>query len=302
MGNNNFEAARARILFNNLNKIYERVPKVRCQGHCNPFCSAIGLEKIEVLNIEQNRKSFLPATEIKHPDGSTTIRCGELDSENRCSIYDARPMICRLFGATQMMMQCPVGCELEDENERRLSEEEMMGFLLEIKLLNLKYLNIERYNQLMKKLSQENASLSISDYMPSPIYNATKSQWEIDLDTEDLKTRLSIASKLNKSLDEIGIDEVFESKKWRVVKSISQALKDKKHQSDEICIFNQDNNLQMTFQREELINLSEIEIYEKVFNLKDSDIENLRECATCHSRGFKKYLENNSCQFCEGEF
>ncbi len=57
----------------------------------------------------------------------------------------------------------------------------------------------------------------------------------------------------------------------------------------------------MEFTREELKNLSEIEIYQKVFNPTESEID-AAECERCHSKGFKKYIEKNSCQFCEGEF
>lgn len=35
--------------------------------------------------------------------------CGLLDDRGKCSVYDIRPMICRLFGLS-LAIQCPFGC------------------------------------------------------------------------------------------------------------------------------------------------------------------------------------------------
>ncbi len=297
---NSFEESRKKFILKSLNEIYQKVPRVKCQGHCAPFCSAIGYESIEKMNIEEKHSQF-PSGFENPTDNGQTIRCGSLSSENRCTIYDERPMICRLFGATQMMMQCPVGCELMNPSEERLTPEEVMGLLLEVKLLNLKYLNPIRAKNVIDKLEKlrDGEGYDLESDVPPAIYNVPRDMWEKDMSTESeyLKTKYTLESSSGESVD---MEKYFEMKKSRVVKSIYQSLRTDVHRGS-INIINTDTNLQMEFQRDELINLSEIEIYQKIFNPSNSEIEE-SECATCKSKGFKKYTEKNTCQFCEGEF
>jgi Fe-S-cluster containining protein len=46
----------------------------------------------------------------------------------RCTVYDARPMICRLWGLDDFMV-CPHGCE----PEKRLTHAEAIAFMARVK-------------------------------------------------------------------------------------------------------------------------------------------------------------------------
>lgn len=306
---NNFEESRKKFVIEKLNQLYSRVPRVKCQGHCASFCSAIGYESIEKMNIEE-KHGQMPIGFENPIDNGKTIRCGSLTSDNRCNIYDTRPMICRMFGASQMMLQCPIGCELENQSQSRLTPKELMGLLLEVKLLNLKYLNPIKYQKLIVRFETPNQNINLEDEMPEALYNVSRDLWEKDLSSEELKTRYALESHSGESVD---MNQYFESKKMRVVKSIEQTLKSDIHKG-EICVINTDTMMKKDYQREEFylndIPMNSIQIYDYIFNQESFD-DNLssqsQKCETCGSSGFEKYMkpspdDKNTCQFCEGEF
>jgi Fe-S-cluster containining protein len=88
-------------------KMYENLPKIECKGLCHTNCSVIPFSEYEY-----NRQET-------HPPKVDKMRCGYLTPENRCSIYEKRPLTCRLFGLVKKM-QCHHGCV----PERFLTEQE----------------------------------------------------------------------------------------------------------------------------------------------------------------------------------
>ncbi|MFH1115722.1 MAG: hypothetical protein V1792_17570 [Pseudomonadota bacterium] len=82
-------------------KLWARIPAVRCKQGCCDCC-----------------KPFLwsewQETEALDPGLAEQLRCRYL-VEQRCLIYDQRPVICRLFGASAApAFNCPHGCIAED--------------------------------------------------------------------------------------------------------------------------------------------------------------------------------------------
>jgi Fe-S-cluster containining protein len=95
-----------------LRELYAAVPAVHCKGLCHDQCTIIPLAPAERVAIESHtgrRVKTLPMVKsiVMRPadDGLT---CRYLKRE-RCSIYEARPMICRLYGAAEGLA-CPHGC------------------------------------------------------------------------------------------------------------------------------------------------------------------------------------------------
>jgi Fe-S-cluster containining protein len=101
-----------------LNEIYDALPSVNCKGLCWTNCAYINVLPIEVVNIEQatgaapeliavpNLVNGKPMPMIKPTAGD---QCPYLIMR-RCSIYERRPLICRVYGSGAGL-RCPHGCQ-----------------------------------------------------------------------------------------------------------------------------------------------------------------------------------------------
>lgn len=92
-----------------LGDIYARVPRVPCKGLCMDSCGPIAMSREEKLRIR--------AAGVEIPSMADAVAALERGEEyycpalrdGRCSVYEIRPTICRLWGATESM-PCPHGC------------------------------------------------------------------------------------------------------------------------------------------------------------------------------------------------
>lgn len=95
-----------------LAKLYAQVPRLACRGLCTESCGPIPMSWFEQLCVAD-------ANEGKLPMAMPVVDLGQLCScplltHGRCSIYHARPLICRLWGAVDdPHMRCPYGCRPE---------------------------------------------------------------------------------------------------------------------------------------------------------------------------------------------
>lgn len=83
-----------------LDKLYEEVPQVACQGLCTDSCGPLALSVLE-------RKRIARSTSLRTVN-ATGPACPML-RQGRCTVYKLRPLVCRLFGVTRNMV-CPWGC------------------------------------------------------------------------------------------------------------------------------------------------------------------------------------------------
>jgi len=121
------KASRAeRDVAEQLDAIYAALPKVACQGKCAIACGAVPLTDAEArrLQVVTHRKprtvlgfqalvDFVPGRQIE--------RCIYLTERDRCSAYDVRPLICRVWGVVSSL-SCMHGCV----PDRWLSESEFL--------------------------------------------------------------------------------------------------------------------------------------------------------------------------------
>lgn len=96
-----------------LDKMYSKLPKLNCKGKCVQSCSVIKLGKYERERIAAflGYDPFLADDKILDHLMQNPIdkwSCALL-KDGLCSIYDKRPLICRLFGLVPEM-KCPFGC------------------------------------------------------------------------------------------------------------------------------------------------------------------------------------------------
>jgi uncharacterized protein len=104
--------------------LYARIPKIDCKQKCQVYCGAVvqlgAYTEAERPEIE---RAVSDADSVPRADASP-LECKALDAGGLCTIYAARPAICRFFGVVEGLT-CPHGCE----PERMLSQAEMREIL-----------------------------------------------------------------------------------------------------------------------------------------------------------------------------
>lgn len=98
-----------------LKKIYKRVPDCHCKGLCVQACGPVPFSATERAKVE----SLAPhgwidwenpvGTYIPVSDENSDLICPFLQ-QGKCSIYDDRPLVCRMYGAAEKL-QCEHGCK-----------------------------------------------------------------------------------------------------------------------------------------------------------------------------------------------
>lgn len=93
-----------------LRRLWRQIPSTHCKGLCEASCGPIGMSDTERALLECHLSPIPSAADQlgayrRHPD---TYRCPLL-VDGRCSAYDDRPTVCRLWGAEETM-RCPWGC------------------------------------------------------------------------------------------------------------------------------------------------------------------------------------------------
>jgi Fe-S-cluster containining protein len=88
-----------------LAELYAELPKMQCQGLCADSCASVGMTVLEQRHIRETTGKVLP---LAHAGKL----CQALTVLRQCSVYEARPMICRLWGMVPAM-RCNYGCQPE---------------------------------------------------------------------------------------------------------------------------------------------------------------------------------------------
>ena len=81
------------------------IPSFDCKSGCSECCGPVIMSCLEWERICERLGC--------EPKGDwTTLNCPML-KDGRCSVYDIRPTICRLFGVVKGKLLCPHGCRSE---------------------------------------------------------------------------------------------------------------------------------------------------------------------------------------------
>jgi len=113
-----------------LREVWDSIPGLKCQGKCYDTCTTLDFtspieKKVVRSYCVQHKLPYFefkvlspPSPEITkhqaegHEPSDGCLKCPYLTVQNRCSIYDVRPILCRLYGVTELQ-RCPFGCEPE---------------------------------------------------------------------------------------------------------------------------------------------------------------------------------------------
>ena len=105
---------RRRIL---LAALYAELPAIACQGLCSEACGPVPMSRLEWQSVCRSGGER---------SGGDDLVCPYLEL-GRCSVYEVRPALCRLWGVVEAM-PCPWGCE----PERMLTREEGYAFMARV--------------------------------------------------------------------------------------------------------------------------------------------------------------------------
>lgn len=95
-----------------LGDVYRQIPVVECRGHCVESCGPISMTVDEAARLRGRGVDIPPLLDaVAAIDRGEDYYCPALE-DGRCRVYEDRPTICRLWGATESM-RCPHGCTPE---------------------------------------------------------------------------------------------------------------------------------------------------------------------------------------------
>ena len=105
--------------YKNVDLLYARLPELECKQLCQESCGPILMSKIEWERIIE-RLGYEPV-------GDASLKCPMLAQDGKCSVYDIRPAICRLYGMVKKL-----ACEHKCVPKRWVSDDEARKLLAKI--------------------------------------------------------------------------------------------------------------------------------------------------------------------------
>lgn len=85
-----------------LQAIYDALPTIECQSKCQGCCGPLIMSELE--------HSRLSAATLTPPSYDASTRTCSYLKHDKCNVYTLRPLLCRLWGLTELM-PCPYGCQ-----------------------------------------------------------------------------------------------------------------------------------------------------------------------------------------------
>lgn len=116
-----------------IHKIYDSLPTIDCKGLCWNSCGPIDMSDAERARTVELGANIQVFTEERSQAWARDERlyCSALSFNTQggrigCSIYEDRPLICRIWGLSEGDLACPNGCE----PTRRMPPEEVFELLM----------------------------------------------------------------------------------------------------------------------------------------------------------------------------
>jgi Fe-S-cluster containining protein len=117
-----------------LDKLYSSLPALTCKGLCHVSCGVVAASELEHRRITAAGSTITPPageTDSKDTSSVALANCPALGPLRNCTIYDIRPLICRVWGLGDRL-RCPFGCV----PDRVLSSVEVWDLIARIEQLS----------------------------------------------------------------------------------------------------------------------------------------------------------------------
>lgn len=99
-----------------LRALWASIPGVQCKGLCVDECTHVPIAPIEAYYLIEKYDAKIQPSRHAGPEvmiptlGADHTRCQFLTVDDRCSIYDDRPQVCRQYGHPVLTLACKHGC------------------------------------------------------------------------------------------------------------------------------------------------------------------------------------------------
>lgn len=149
-----------------IEKIYAELPTVECQGLCWNSCGPVPMSAAEHERIRRGGVNIAPFTAervelwrlnvVGFTDNETgkefRLDCAALTGMKRCSAYEDRPLMCRIYGAGRGDLACAHGCKVTGH---RLRGDEVRRLLARVLAIGGgAYAELESIPQIRQLLAQ----------------------------------------------------------------------------------------------------------------------------------------------------
>lgn len=112
------------------------LPTFKCKDGCSDCCGPVELSRLEYLRCIQvsGRSAEDVRQQMQYNLKQGIYSCPLLNSKTgRCTVYEVRPAICRLFGVVRNQLLCPHG--YAPESTALLSDEQARNILKKVEEL-----------------------------------------------------------------------------------------------------------------------------------------------------------------------
>lgn len=103
-----------------LDELYAQLPTVECVGQCWNSCGPIAMSGAERRRIAALGVDIPVFTDelSERWRRDEPLHCPALTAYKQCSVYEARPLVCRVFGTGRGEMACQFGCKVTGDRLR----------------------------------------------------------------------------------------------------------------------------------------------------------------------------------------
>lgn len=114
-----------------LEKLYAQIPKFKCISGCTDCCGPVPASREEIRRSPQLGGYIDQLEQLVSDDvRSWCATCPYARENHGCAIYNERPLLCRLFGATvDPRLQCVHGCGPERPLSQAVTNQLMLRYL-----------------------------------------------------------------------------------------------------------------------------------------------------------------------------
>jgi uncharacterized protein len=169
-----------------MKEIWNSVPKVHCKGLCQDQCTQVPIMPIEALYLTRKHDAWIHMSNHRGrymPTLGHNEPCQFL-KDGRCSVYDDRPLICRMFGHEIPPIENirPLECEHGCTHEGTFTEKDFLFLTSSLMMLSmgLKFTEVATNEEIYPLFLRHVASLPLRAKLDDGSETRVHAEWNFD--------------------------------------------------------------------------------------------------------------------------